>query len=125
MTVDTVGASVGFGGADVERRGAVDGFLKGGGGAREFGDVVTEFGADGGFAVTGGYAAEEVVYEGCVASGIGERGEGGGARRARADAVAVGGVGGVLLLKVNEAIGDSSGVDAIGDFHAAGRNIAE
>jgi len=125
VTMDTVGAGVGFGGADVEGRGAVDGFLKGGGGAGEFGDVVTEFGADGGFAVAGGDAAEEVVHEGCVAGGIGEEGEGGGAGGARADAIAVGGVGGVLLLEVNEAIGDGSGIDAIGDFHAAGRNVAE
>lgn len=75
--------------------------------------------------MAGGDAAEEIVHEGCVAGGIGEGGEGGGAGGAGADAVAVGGMGGVLLLEVDEAVGDGGRVNAVGYFHAAGRDVAE
>ena len=67
VPADAEGAGVGFRGADVERRGAVDGFFECGGDAREFDDVVSPLGADGGFAVAGGNAADDIFDESLVA----------------------------------------------------------
>lgn len=134
VAVDAVGAGVGFGGADVEGRGAVDGFFECGGEAGEFGGVGAEFEADGGFAVPGGDRAEEIVDEGGVVGwvggldGEGGGGDGGGVGRrwvGGGRTVGVGGVGGVLELEVDEAVGARSGFDAVRDFHAAGGDVTE
>ena len=119
---DAVGAGVGFLGTDVERGGAVDGFFEGSGDAGEFGDVIAPLGADDGFAVAGGDTPDDIVHESVIAGRIV-----GAINRLSASAhtVIVRSVRGVLLLEIDEAVGDIGLFDAITDFHAAGRNIAE
>ena len=119
---DAKGAHVSLAGTDIERGSAIDGLLKGGSYASEFEDVVTPLGTDGGFAMAGGDAADNVFDEGAVASGIGRRGEG---RRGGGSTGDGRDVEGVLLLKVDEAVCNGCRVNAGGDFHAAGRDIAE
>ena len=97
VTAHAVATRVGDRGPDVEGRGAVDRFFKGGGNAGEFGDVGAPFGANGMFAMAGGDAADDVVDEGLVACGIGGDVEGEAASRAAGGG---GGEGRVLLLEV-------------------------
>ena len=70
VSADAVRAGVGVGGAYVEGRSAVDGLFEGGGDAREAGDVLAEFGANGGLAVSAGDAGEEVCDERGVVCGV-------------------------------------------------------
>lgn len=70
VAFDAVGACVGVRGTGVEGGGAIDGFFEGGGDAREAGDVLAEFGADGGFAVARGDGGEEIGDEGVVVRGV-------------------------------------------------------
>ncbi len=121
MASHAVRSCFGFSSPRVQGRGSVDGFFKSGGDAGEFRDVVAPFASDGGFAVAGCNAAEEIVDEGGVAGGVG----GGEGWRPAGKAGGVGGVGGVLLLEVHEALGCWGGFDAVADFHAAAWYVAE
>ena len=120
--MNAIGSCVSFVGANVQGGRAVDGFLKGSGHTSEFEDVVAPLGADGGFAVARGDAADDVFDVGGVASRVG----GGWLRKSGGSGSRDGwSVEGVLLLEVDETICDGSLFDTVGNFHAAGRNIAE
>ena len=69
--MNAIGSCVSLAGADVQGGGAVDGFLKCSSHASEFEDVVAPLGADGGFAVARGDAADDVFDVGGVASRVG------------------------------------------------------
>lgn len=116
MTSHPVSARIGFRGANVESRRAIDGFLERGRDSGEFCNVVAPFRANDGFAVARGDAAHKVVDECGVTGGIRR---GGGRWSAADDTIGVGGVVGILLLKVHEAFGGRCRVDAVADLHSA------
>lgn len=117
-----MGTGVGFLRADIQRRGTIDGFLKGGGDAGELCDVVAPLGADDRFAVAGSDTADDIVHESVVAcriiTAINRLGT-------STNTTIVRRVSRVLLLEINEAVGNIGLLDAIADFHSAGGDIAE
>lgn len=112
---------------DVQRAGAVDALLEGGGDAGELDDPVAPLGADDALAEACRYALKNIVHEHDVAGEV--------ARHAATAAAATAtrasprgqhaGVGRVLLLEVDQAFRHGRLVDLAADLHAAARQVAE
>lgn len=117
-----VGARIGLLRADVQRRGAVDGLFERGGDPGEFGDVVAPLGADDGFAMAGRDTPDDIVHERDIAGRVVNAVH---RLRTAAHAAVVRRVRRVLLLEVDEAVRDVGLLDAIGNLHAAGGDIAK
>lgn len=123
VTAHPVSAGVCFRSADVEGRGAEDGFFKGGSDPGEFNDVVAPFGADDGLAVARADAAKDIIHKGMVARGVTSSVY--VERRTATHTVGAWGIRGVLLLEIDEALGDRGRVDAVADLHSTGWDVTK
>ena len=120
-------SGIGLISANVQRGRAVHALLKGGGDPSELHNPVAPLGADDGFAVTVGDAAENIFHESLVANRVGNGGRrtgaGGGVGRARRMVMVVESI--VLLLKIDKPLRDCRRLNPIGDFHTSSWDVAE
>ena len=117
MSRNTRRTGVGFFATDIQCRGSIHRFLKSGGDAREFDNVISPFGPDDVLTMATGNASKDIVHKCLIAGGIRYPGH----RHRRTDESIC--VRRILLLKVNETISDRGGIDAVTDLHPPRGNV--